>query len=67
MSHDPLDTVTALGYRVVWVENFDYRVAAVDDLQLMLIDPRVERPAAASAALGLLESPETYDGIFEAS
>lgn len=65
--HDPLDVLTSLGWRVVWVEDFDHRVHLVDDIDIVLIDPRVERPAAASAVLSLLALPDPQTGLHEAS
>lgn len=65
--HDPLDSITDLGWRVIWVEDFDHRVHVVDDISLVLIDPRVERPVAAEAALSLIASPGSHSGLSEAS
>lgn len=66
-THDPLDVVNSLGWRVVWIEDFDHRVHLVDDISVALIDPRVERPAAASAVLSLLALPDPRTDLYEAS
>lgn len=66
-THDPLDIITTMGYRVVWVDDFDHRVHLVDGVGVVLIDPRVERPAAAEAALSLIALPGPQTGLHEAS
>lgn len=55
--HDPLDTIRQMGIRIVWMEDFDYRVYYVDGVDVALIDRLVPRQDAADCLLRLLARP----------
>lgn len=51
MDTDPLDRVATLGYRIIWVPDFENRVSIVRGVKVVLIDPAVDRQVAANAIL----------------
>lgn len=65
--HDPLDTITALGFRVVFVPDFDDQVVMVWDARVVMIDPVLDRRSAADAALSLLGPSRLWRSMGEAS
>ena len=67
IQHDPIQIIRDMGYRVVWMEDFDHQVTLVDDVRVALIDHRVERQYAASAVLELLSSYDSLSGLPDAS
>lgn len=56
-ARDPLDRIIEMGYRVVWMEDFERRVVVVDDYDIALIDHAVPRRAAARSLRRLLGLP----------
>lgn len=54
IQHDPLQIIRDMGYRVVWMEDFDYRVFLVDGADVVLIDRLVPRQDAADCLLELV-------------
>jgi len=66
-SPDPLDTITDLGYRVVWLEDSDYGVWLCDGPNIAVIDPRVPRQVAADYLLASLAHPLPGLGVQDAS
>lgn len=54
---DPFDVVSALGVRIVFVPDFDYRITLVSDVGVLLVDPAVDRQVAADSALDLILDP----------
>lgn len=64
---DPLDTILKTGYRVVWMEDFDYRITLVDEVRVLLIDHRVERCYAASEVRDLLAESDSLRELPDAS
>lgn len=59
-THDPLDAITVLGWRVVPMEDFGHRVTIVNDVRVLLIDRRVDRQTAADCVLRRLREASRY-------
>lgn len=51
MDADPIDRVAALGYRIVWLTDFEDRVSIVRGVKVILADARLDRQVVASVAL----------------
>lgn len=56
---DPLDVVTALGVRIVFVPDFDDQVVLVQEVGVVLVDPACSRKAVADVALDLIADVPT--------
>lgn len=67
IQHDPLQIIRDMGYRVVWMEDFDYRVFLVDGAGVVLIDRLVPRQDAADCLLELVSPPSPERAHREAS
>lgn len=59
-THDPLDAISILGWRVVPMEDFGHRVTIVHDVRVLLIDRRVDRQTAADCVLQRLHGESRY-------
>lgn len=55
--YDPLEPIRNMGYRIVWMEDFDYRVYIVDGVGVILIDHQVPRQDAADCLIGMVSLP----------
>ena len=51
---DSFDVLAALGWRIVYVPDYDYQVTVVDGAGIVLVDPALDRQAAADCALDLI-------------
>jgi len=54
---DPFDKFAELGYRIVWMEDFEDQVYFVDDVDVALIDRSIPRITAARTLRELLGLP----------
>lgn len=56
---DPLEAVTALGVRLVFLPDFNGRILLADNGRMAIVDPAISRRVAARSLLDVLHDPST--------